>query len=370
MDLQVQASESGARAAAFGDSLAGASADALAGLAADAIFSFDPQLRVLSCNRAFRETFCQPAGAAAAGTTFCRLIECLHVDDGGACGTAPACAFCGWLRVAAGAGRGQPSEHECRVVTRSGQAYDLQLRSARDGDQWFCRAKDCYEAKRLRVLERAFFHDVMNQAVGIKGLSDLADVTDPAQMAEYMSLIQGCAARMVDEILWLRTLRGAEQGSLSPCVTPIAAGELLDEVACRFQEDAAARHVQVVLACEGGWVVETDRELLRLAVGSLVLNAIEACKRGDKVCVSGAANGESAEFRVSSAQPLSDDVRAQLFHRSFSTKGAGRGVGTYGTKLVVERYLGGKVWYEPRAEAGAVFGLTVPLVWPQPRAIS
>ena len=38
---------------------------------------------------------------------------------------------------------------------------------------------------------------------------------------------------------------------------------------------------------------------------------------------------------------MPDEVKAQIFERSFSTKGRGRGIGTYSIKLLTERYLEG-----------------------------
>jgi signal transduction histidine kinase len=54
------------------------------------------------------------------------------------------------------------------------------------------------------------------------------------------------------------------------------------------------------------------------------------------------------------------NVQIQLFLRSFSTKGAGRGLGTYSLKLLGERYLGGHVSFVSDEQEGTVFTLTVP----------
>lgn len=352
-------------ASARRDGLADVSADSLADLVSDAIFTFDSRWRVQSVNRAFRECFCSATGEIRRDATFCEIADCRYAGEGVNCGASAACAFCGWPLAAAAAIRGVSSEHECRILTRAGHAYDLSLRTARAKEGSLCCVKDLYEVKRLRVLERTFFHDVMNHAVGIKGLSDWADVNDPAQVSEYMGLMQNCASRMVDAILWLRTLRGAEQGSLSVCVSPITADELIDEVVSRCRDEADSRHVEIERTCESGWAVETDRELARLVLGCLALNAVESCKRGDRVGLSVKKNGLSAEFLISNPSALTTEVRSQVFQRSFSTKGAGRGVGTYGAKLVAERYLNGTVWFETRSDASVVFGVAVPLLWPQ-----
>jgi sensor histidine kinase regulating citrate/malate metabolism len=54
------------------------------------------------------------------------------------------------------------------------------------------------------------------------------------------------------------------------------------------------------------------------------------------------------------------DVRQQVFQRSFSTKGTGRGLGTYSMKLLGEKFLNGKVSFKSTAAAGTVFSLELP----------
>jgi signal transduction histidine kinase len=48
-------------------------------------------------------------------------------------------------------------------------------------------------------------------------------------------------------------------------------------------------------------------------------------------------------------------VRAHVFQRSFTTKGSGRGLGTYSIKLLTETYLGGRAWFESAAGQGTTF---------------
>jgi sensor histidine kinase regulating citrate/malate metabolism len=45
-------------------------------------------------------------------------------------------------------------------------------------------------------------------------------------------------------------------------------------------------------------------------------------------------------INVRSYPLIPKDVQLQLFQRSFSTKGMGRGWGTYSIRLLTERYLG------------------------------
>jgi sensor histidine kinase regulating citrate/malate metabolism len=52
---------------------------------------------------------------------------------------------------------------------------------------------------------------------------------------------------------------------------------------------------------------------------------------------------------------MPDDVQLQVFKRSFSTKGAGRGLGTYSMKLLSEQYLNGRIALISSPQAGTTF---------------
>ena len=49
---------------------------------------------------------------------------------------------------------------------------------------------------------------------------------------------------------------------------------------------------------------------------------------------------------VQNDRAMSNEVKYQIFQKSFSTKGNGRGLGTFSIKLLTERYLKGSVSFE------------------------
>jgi sensor histidine kinase regulating citrate/malate metabolism len=52
---------------------------------------------------------------------------------------------------------------------------------------------------------------------------------------------------------------------------------------------------------------------------------------------------------------MPDAVKLQVFKRSFSTKGEGRGLGTYSIKLFTENYLGGAAELTSNEVEGTTF---------------
>ncbi len=57
---------------------------------------------------------------------------------------------------------------------------------------------------------------------------------------------------------------------------------------------------------------------------------------------------------------IPDEVKYQIFNRSFSTKGAGRGIGTYSVKLLTEHYLEGEVGFSTEPGSGTAFHVLLP----------
>ena len=55
------------------------------------------------------------------------------------------------------------------------------------------------------------------------------------------------------------------------------------------------------------------------------------------------------------------DIQLQVFKRSFSTKGANRGLDTYSIKLLSEKYLKGEVEFESTKKGGTVLKVQYPL---------
>ncbi len=66
-------------------------------------------------------------------------------------------------------------------------------------------------------------------------------------------------------------------------------------------------------------------------------------------------------FSVHNPSFMPRSVQLQVFQRSFSTKGEGRGLGTYSMKLLSERYLGGRVDFTTSPDGGTTFIATFPL---------
>lgn len=96
-------------------------------------------------------------------------------------------------------------------------------------------------------------------------------------------------------------------------------------------------------------------------LGNLLKNALEASHPGETVTLGCRRQETDIVLWCHNEGVLTKEVQAQVFRNCFSTKGAGRGVGTYGIKLLSEKYLQGRVEFVSSQETGTVFTLTFPI---------
>ena len=106
--------------------------------------------------------------------------------------------------------------------------------------------------------------------------------------------------------------------------------------------------------------IVTDSRLLRRILGNLIKNALEASQPGQTVTAGCAEDEGGVRFWVHNPTFMPPRVQLQVFNRSFSTKGSGRGLGTCSVRLLAERYLNGKAGFTSSEEGGTVFFVILP----------
>ena len=300
------------------------------------------------------------------------VLSCIHARRAGGCGRSESCLTCGVLGATLASLEGTRAERECRISRhRDGlvEALDLRVRATPldCGEESFTifSIVDISHEKRRRALERLFFHDILNLAGGIRGFADM--LLDPASDDPHPQLlgqIHQAAERIIDEIQAQRTLVAAENQDLQPKPDAVASGALLEQVCSiyRFHEVCRERELRHEGSQDGGILV-TDPTLLGRVLGNMVKNALEATPRGGVVTAGSREVEGEIEFWVHNPGTIPAPVNLQVFQRSFSTRGAGRGLGTYSMRLLSEDYLGGRVGFTSSAEAGTRFYARFPRQW-------
>lgn len=335
----------------------------------DLVVILNGRRQIISANRLLLETL-QCELPAVLGKRLGELLGCKNASDApDGCGTAPDCSLCGAVNAIL---ESQHSEdrvtRECRVslIEPIGAALDLNVSatSVDVGDERFtiCVAKDISDQKRLTVLARLFFHDVMNTAGSIRGCTELLRerVSQDSPENEDLAELAQLSEDLVEEIQAQRDLTYAESGELEPDFRPVVACDLLQHLQRTYARHPVARKRTISLAEVWPGQVVTDRRLLARVLGNMIKNGLEAVPQGGTVSVRCVEQGEHVVFSIHNPGLMPRDVQAQVFQRSFSTKAkSGRGIGTHSMKLLGERYLGGKVAFRSEEATGTTFTITL-----------
>jgi signal transduction histidine kinase len=106
--------------------------------------------------------------------------------------------------------------------------------------------------------------------------------------------------------------------------------------------------------------IRVDAVLLRRILVNMVKNAVEASGRGDDIRIGFKDETGGLTIWVWNPAVMGEETKRRVFERSYSTKGRGRGLGTYGMRLSAERYLGGTIRFQSAHGEGTRFELWLP----------
>jgi len=318
----------------------------------------------------------------ALGLRVGEAIGCQHafITEGG-CGTTEFCRSCGAIKSILIAQEGQANVQECNITREGGDnpldALDLRVTAtplAANGETLTIFAvTNIADEKRRQVLERIFFHDLRNTASVIHGASEMVERS--LGEAPVSRLLSRASHKLMDEIEAQQQLLAAENGRLELQPSHVLSQPLLMDLVGLYELFAQDRGCGLRLAPETeNFMLMTDETVLSRVLGNMIKNALEACAAGDMVTVGCREEEGEACFWVHNPAYMRPSVQRQVFLRSFSTKGAQRGLGTYSMRLLSERFLGGRVSFTTDKLAGttftAVYPLALPLRQPEKPALS
>jgi K+-sensing histidine kinase KdpD len=295
-------------------------------------------------------------------------LDCIHAEDEPAgCGTTEFCRTCGAAKAIVMANTGIADVQECHILRqKSGDALDFRVFTTplNIGEEKFTVfvLDDISSDNRRRALERVFFHDVLNTAGGLRAAADIMAMVPETERDEIRMMIHRFSSRLIDEITSQRDLSAAESGELIPRPEPCDPATLVESIAelYRTHNVGKGKTITVRKPAEAREFV-VDRTLLGRVLGNMLKNALEASNAGETVTIAYEFDRSSVTFRVNNFGAMPRDIQLQMFQRSFSTKGMGRGLGTYSIKLLGERYLNGSVWFTTNEDSGTTFYVKCPL---------
>lgn len=209
------------------------------------------------------------------------------------------------------------------------------------------------------MMQRIFFHDILNLSGALNGILDCMGNESSEEMVK---IVKNISSQLMNEILAQRDLIYAKNGILTPQPHEFKASEMIDFVKeslvhVALDMWAVTLKIESTLTDE---ILHTDRGLVSRVINNMVKNAGEASP-GTTVTFKAVRIGDKIRFSVHNDAVMSADMKSKVFIYGNSTKGSGRGLGTYSMKLIGENYLHGHVWFRSEEGEGTDFFFELPV---------
>lgn len=340
------------------------------------VLVLDARRHILYGNRVFQEILGRHFAVNCVAPRPGEFLGCRYAwDNSLGCGEGKQCRYCGAGDALFSALReNRQVVRECVIETsREGDFSELEFRVTAaplsfEGHRFLLvTLEDISREKHRERMERAFFHDILNSAGVLQGIGEILEFTENVEdLQEILPLLRQGTALLVEEIEAQRSLLSAEKGTLRVDPIPLAAEPFMRKIAgemASFPEVARDKEI-VVVPPRDPCLALADEVLFRRVLLNMMKNALEATPKGGLVSLGCEPRRDAGEerllFWVHNQGVMEEDVRRRIFQRSFSTKGEGRGIGTYSMKLFMVQYLRGDIWFVSDEKRGTLFYAALP----------
>ncbi len=299
------------------------------------------------------------------------MFRCIHSHkEKGGCGTSENCRYCGAVNsVLESKKRKETVTKECRLSLNIGSeamAADYEIASTPfqwEGESFYIVAlKDISDKKRREQLEQVFFHDLINKAGSLSGLVELIKERESDKDSRrLLDFVNRGMKELLNDIMYQRHIQQAEEGKLKIKPVKLNSLNIINNIREDFKGtlEREGKNIEIDRNTENTDIT-SDKVLLNRILTNLVKNGLEASQKGDTVKMGFSTKGNKCSFIVSNPSVMSEEIKSQIFQRSFSTKGTGRGIGTYSIKLFTESFLKGKISFVSDEETGTSFRIDLP----------
>ncbi len=330
-----------------------------------ALMVLNKNRQIVFANRPLIQATGQDSQQALLGLRPGETLGCIHsATHVGGCGTTRFCRECGAVRAILSSLSGRQAVEECRVIRHKDdeqfESLDLRVWTTPlpyEVEQFVVFSLvDIGHEKRRQALEHIFFHDILNTVSTLRLASEMLPKNEPDDQKQLFDAIAISSERLAQEILTQRDLLAAENNELETKATPIHSGEFLQKMIQSASALPAAQGRDIRISPAAAQIeFFSDAVLLGRVILNMIKNAVEASAPDQTVSIDCQAAENQVEFSVHNPNYIPPAVQHQIFQRSFSTKGKGRGLGTYSMKLLSEQYLKGQVSFVSTKENGTTF---------------
>jgi hypothetical protein len=325
--------------------------------------------RLVYSNQITLDKFSIPTFEAAFDLRPGELFKCVNsTKEPEGCGASEACELCGALRAMEDSkATGELVTNDCKILAKekSGvNSYNFKFTATpfnREGQFYYVVSiEDISGEKRKEELERIFFHDIMNSISSIQGVLELMKNQAKADPL-HLRILDAIYVSLFDTVNEQKQFTQAENGDLKVNKKEIQTNKILKEAKLHFNFEGQFKPKLIIDEDSAELNTVTDEVLLLRILINMIKNSFEASDVGDIVTVGTSLIDNNLRFFVSNPAFIPRNTQLLIFDRSFSTKGSGRGLGTFSMKLLGENYLGGKVDFTSTEKEGTTFWIDLPL---------
>ena len=220
---------------------------------------------------------------------------------------------------------------------------------------------DITDRKKKDLMESVFFHDLINLAGSLHSYLDVLENYKNEDVIKYIPTVKQISSQVLDEIISHRELSKAEDNKLEVEISPIDLLELIESIKDIFTFHPSKKEKELLIITKHNITFETDRNLIERTLINLIKNAFEAVGSGSTVTLKVIKLLNEIIFEINNPGIIPEEAASQIFTYGYSTKGNGRGIGTYSIKLLGENFLKGKVWFESDEKNGTSFFFKIPI---------
>lgn len=328
--------------------------------------------QVVFANQTFLTIMNVESVSQIVGQRLGEIINCIYADRGrNGCGTSEACKYCDGGNIVLKAIQLNEAHSGEFVNINQMKGYESNFNAfihvaplEVNGEVFYMGSfTDNSELILKRMLEKTFFHDIINTAGALKGIIGLLKGDVPELIKDEVEFVEKTFSYLIEEIQMQKNIMEAENNELVVELAAVDSFEILSSASKLYDGYGAVEGKVIKISQQSEQIIfSVDYKLLRRILGNMIKNALEATPEKGIVTI-GCNQAEKGilKFWVHNDKYMDEETQAVVFKRPFSTKGQGRGLGTYSMNLIVRKYLHGTIDFVTKEDEGTTFYIKLPV---------
>jgi K+-sensing histidine kinase KdpD len=325
-------------------------------------------LQVVSMNSEFLCSLGIKDPEKTLGLRLGEVLHCKFYNDGkDGCGTGSYCRTCGAvIAMTACLQTGKNQSNICILSANdNNHETDLVLSvntrriEVEDKKYILLFLRDITDQHERKSLEKIFYHDINNTLNMMLCAGELLKQDFPSDISD---IVFDGTIRLSKEIEIHRALTNENVSKIKLHTSTFSLDKLISQLKSFAGNNYFTADKNVVINTKlKDYYIKSDITLVIRILSNMILNASEASQKGDTIKLSINTSNDMVVFSVWNKIVIPNDIKLRIFQKHFSTKNKeSRGLGTYSMKLLGEKFLEGKVYFESNNDVGTIFTFELP----------